>query len=99
MRDDVWSPDFLPHGRSSRRIRHLPGGFANPVWLCGLDDGEDVVVKASTEDCADMFATEAAGLEVLARLGGLTTPRVLAVGPRSIVLEALDPELPDKDEF
>jgi fructosamine-3-kinase len=99
MRDDVWSPDFLPHGRSSRRIRHLPGGFANPVWLCELDDGEDVVVKASTEDCADMFATEAAGLEVLARLGGLTTPRVLAVGPRSIVLEALDPELPDTDEF
>jgi fructosamine-3-kinase len=99
MRDDGWSPDFLPRGRSSRRIRRLPGGFASPVWLCELDDGEDVVVKASTEDRADMFAAEAAGLEILAGLGGLTTPRVLAVGPRSIVLEALDPELPDTDEF
>ena len=99
MSDDGWSPDFLPHGRSSRRIRRLPGGFANPVWLCELDDGADVVVKASIEDCADMFATEAAGLEILAGLGGLTTPRVLAVGPRSIVLDALNPELPDTDEF
>jgi fructosamine-3-kinase len=46
-----------------------------------------------------MFAAEAAGLGVLTELGGLTTPRVLAVGPRSIVLEALDPELPDTAEF
>jgi fructosamine-3-kinase len=99
MLDDGWSPDFLPRGRGSRRVRRLPGGFASPVWLCELDDGEDVVVKASIEDRADMFATEAAGLEILAGLGGLTTPRVLAVGPRSIVLEALDPELPDTDEF
>ncbi len=99
MRDDGWSPDFLPRGRSSRRIRRLPGGFASHVWLCELDDGEEVVVKASTGDCADMFSTEAAGLEILAGLGGLTTPRVLAAGPRWIVLEALDPELPDTDEF
>ena len=99
MHGDGWSPDFLPRGRSAKGIRRLPGGFANPVWLCELDDGEDVVVKASIEDCADMFAAEAAGLDVLTELGGLTTPRVLAVGPRSIVLEALDPELPDTDEF
>lgn len=99
MHGDGWSPDFLPRGRSAKGIRRLPGGFANPVWLCELDDGEDVVVKASIKDCADMFAAEAAGLNVLAELGGLTTPRVLAVGPRSIVLEALDPELPDTDEF
>lgn len=99
MRHEGWSPEFLPKGRSARTIRHLPGGFANPVWLCELDDGERVVVKASLEGCTDMFAAEAAGLEVLAVCGGLTTPRVLTVGPRSIVLEALDPAVPDVDEF
>lgn len=99
MHDEGWSPEFLPKGRSARRIRHLPGGFANPVWLCELDDGESVVVKASLEERTEMFTTEADGLEVLAERGGLTTPRVLAVGTRSIVLEALDPHLPDTSEF
>lgn len=94
-----WSADFLPPGREVRSIRALPGGFANPVWLCELDDGEEVVIKASVEAEAGMFATEAAGLATLTELGGLTTPRVLAVGPRSIVLEALEPEIPDRDDF
>lgn len=99
MDDAGWSSAFLPPGRSMQTIRRLPGGFANPVWLCGLDDGEDVVVKASLEDCADMFSNEAAGLKVLAEHGGLTTPHVLAVRPRSIVLQAMNPDLPDADEF
>lgn len=99
MYDDEWSPDFLPHGRSAERIRRLPGGFANPVWRCELADGEHVVVKASLEERSDMFRAEAAGLRVLAEKGGLRTPRVLALGSRSIVLEALDPELPDTDDF
>lgn len=77
----------------------LPGGFANPVWLCELDDGQEVVVKVSTEASADLFVVEAAGLAALTELGGLTTPRVLAVGPQSIVLEALDPHLPEDETF
>lgn len=99
MADSRWSPEFLPVSRSAQSVRPLPGGFANPVWLCRLADGDEVVVKASVDGCSDMFATEAAGLAALAERGGLATPRVLAVGPRSIVLEALDPVLPDTDEF
>ena len=99
MSADGWSPEFLPDGQRVRRRRRLPGGFANPVWLCELDDGQEVVVKASTGAAADMFAIEAAGLATLTESGGLTTPRVVAVGPRSIVLEALDPRIPDVDAF
>lgn len=94
-----WSADLLPGGLRAQEVRPLTGGFANPVWLCVLADGEQVVVKASEEDRSDLFAAEAAGLDVLARAGGLRTPRVLAVGPRSIVLEALDADTPDTDAF
>ncbi|MHA7984960.1 fructosamine kinase family protein [Rathayibacter sp. CAU 1779] len=69
------------------------------VWLCELDDGRNVVVKASSHDCAELFAAEAEGLEVLRGRGGLTTPRVIASGSRSIVLQAFDPEIPDTDRF
>ncbi|NNC12390.1 phosphotransferase [Planctomonas sp. JC2975] len=99
MPEVEWSPDFVPGDRTVRRRRSLTGGFASPVWLCDLDDGQQVVVKASSRDSAELFAAEAEGLEVLAELGGLRTPRVIAVGPRSIVLEALDLELPQTDEF
>ena len=91
--------EFLPRGRIARHVRELPGGFANPVWLCELDNGDEVVIKVSTEANADIFVIEAAGLEALTTLGGLTTPRVLEVGPKSIVLEALDHLLPDGEEF
>lgn len=99
MYDDPWSPGFLPPGRSALQRRRLPGGFANPVWWCALEDGKEVVVKASTSDPGDMFDVEAAGLRVLADAGGLRTPRVIAVCPRSIVLEALEPGLPDTEDF
>ncbi|MBD3943600.1 fructosamine kinase family protein [Microbacterium sp. NEAU-LLC] len=99
LNDDQWSPSFLPPGRSTRHIRRLAGGFASPVWLCELDGGEEVVIKAPAEDRADLFATEAAGLQTLTSLGGLRTPRVLATGPRSIALEALEPDAPGADAF
>ncbi|GAA5210048.1 fructosamine kinase family protein [Microbacterium kyungheense] len=94
-----WSDDLLPPGRSAASVRRLTGGFANPVWLCTLEGGEDVVIKASDEDRSDMFAAEAAGLDTLSRIGGLPTPRVLAVGSRSIALEALASDHPDHDGF
>jgi fructosamine-3-kinase len=99
MSTDGWSPEYLPTGRTASSRRPLSGGFANPVWLCDLDDGEQVVVKASAEPNANMFAVEAAGLAVLSAVGGLTTPRVLATGPHSIVLEALNPDVPAGDAF
>ena len=99
MRSDGWSPDFLPPGRAARNIRRLPGGFASPVWICELDDDQTVVVKASLDTDSDLFSVEAHGLQVLSTLGGLRTPRVLTVGRRSIVLEALHPDLPDDEAF
>jgi fructosamine-3-kinase len=99
MRADGWSPDYLPEGRTARTITPLSGGFANPVWLCELDDGHRVVVKASTEARPGMFAAEAAGLDVLREVGRLITPHVLSVGPHAIVLEALDPVVPDTAAF
>jgi fructosamine-3-kinase len=94
-----WLPEFVPGDRAVRRRRALAGGFASPVWLRELDDGQEVVVKASSHDSAALFAAEAEGLETLSELGGLRTPRVIAVGPRSIVLEALDPQLPQTEDF
>lgn len=99
MQDTDWSPDFLPTGRIARARRRLSGGFADPVWLCVLDDGQRVVVKASSEPREGAYEAEAAGLAALAERGALTTPRVLSVGPRSIVLEALEPAVPDTDGF
>lgn len=95
---DGWSSDLLPDGLSARHVRLLPGGFASPVWLCDLEDGERVVVKASAVDRHELFTIEAEGLAALARLG-LRTPRVLAVGSRSLTLEALNPDSPDDDTF
>jgi fructosamine-3-kinase len=94
MHADVWLPEFLPAGLRARGRRLLPGEFANPVWLCELEDGREVVVKASADDADGMFAAEAEGLRALAVRGRLTTPRVVAVGSRSIVLEALQPDMP-----
>src|SRR5665213_2444790 len=99
MHDDVWSAGYLPPGMDARHARRHTGGYANPVWLCELEDGREVVVKGSAQDSAGMFVAEAEGLAVLAALGKLITPRVLSVGPRSIVLEALDAHLPDADAF
>ncbi|WP_425953459.1 fructosamine kinase family protein [Xylanimonas sp. McL0601] len=98
------SPDapparFLPPGIVARSAQRLTGGTAHPVWRCVLDDGRAVVVKASADAAEGMFATEAAGLEVLAQLGGLPTPGVIAVEQHALVLEALEPQLPDGDAY
>jgi len=96
--DDVWSDDLGPSGVVVRSAEKLDGGVANSTWRVTLADGEVVVVKTSSTAADGLFAEEAAGLEVL-REHGLRTPDVLAIGPGSLTLEALEPVRPDTDEF
>jgi len=94
-----WDDAYLPEGWTVRRLVRLTGGTADPVWRATLGDGREVVVKAAADAPQGKFETEAEGLRVLADLGGLPTVEVVAVTPRSIVLDALDPESPLDDEF
>jgi fructosamine-3-kinase len=90
--------DVAVAGRSVRSIQQLTGGYANTAWLLTQTDGSRVVVKVSRTAPPGLFAVEAAGLDVL-RQAGVRTPEVLAVGDRSLALEALNPGVPDTPEF
>src|SRR5262245_17177146 len=59
------------------------------AWMVSLANKTSLVVKVSDDAPDGMFAAEAAGLEAISRT--LRTPRVIAVGPCWLVLEALDP--------
>ena len=96
--DDEWSDEVGPPGVSVRSVEQLVGGFANSTWRVTLADGEVVVVKSSSSAPDGLFAVEAAGLEVL-RGAGLRTPTVIAVGARSLTLEALNSSTSDTAEF
>lgn len=85
-------------GRSVRSVHELTGGYANSAWLLTQTDGSRVVMKVSRTAPPGLFTAEAAGLDVLRR-AGLRTPEVLAVGDRSLALEALNPRVPDTAEF
>ena len=97
--DDEWSDDLGPPGVAVRSAEKLVGGFANCTWRVTLADGQVVVVKSSSTAPDGLFAVEAAGLQVLRDDGGLRTPAVIAVRPRSLTLEALNPTTPDTTEF
>lgn len=58
-----------------------------------LDDGREVFVKAA-DNCASVFAAEAAGLEWLGEVGGPLVPTVLAMDDRVLVLPWLPTESP-----
>jgi len=59
------------------------------AWMVSLANKTSLVVKVSDDAPDGMFAAEAAGLEAISRT--LRTPHVIAVAPRWLVLEALDP--------
>ncbi|ADB34751.1 aminoglycoside phosphotransferase [Kribbella flavida DSM 17836] len=96
---DGWTDDLAPPGVAVRSVRTLVGGFANNTWQVTFADGTTAVVKSSAAPDAGLFAEEAAGLEVLRGRGGLRTPAVIAVGPRSLTLEALNPVVPATPAF
>lgn len=81
-------PHLLP-GPPAHAVR-LAGGAANTVWLVTLADGGRVVVKSTPALAPDAYAKEAQGLQALRTHGALATPRVLALHPDGLVLEALE---------
>lgn len=78
----------------------LSGGSINAAWAVRLADGRRVFVKSNSRAPADMFAAEARGLAFL-RVGlsdgQLRVPEVIAVDPRFLVLELLEPGEPCAD--
>ena len=77
----------------------LTGGAANDVRRLTLADGTRLVRKGSDQVPIGLFAHEAEGLRALRDQGGLLTPRVIEVSSRHLLLEALEPELPDTPGF
>ncbi|MEY9842591.1 fructosamine kinase family protein [Streptacidiphilus sp. EB103A] len=96
--EDDWSPDLLPAPISTTAVTRLHGGVANSTWLVELADGATVVVKGSLSAPPGLFRAEAEGLGVL-REHGLRTPEVVSVSEASLVLRALNAELPQDDRF
>jgi fructosamine-3-kinase len=90
---DQLQEELIAAGLDHRVIsaRRLPGGYVADTRLVGLSDGSSVVVKSMTDPPAGLFRAEAAGLAALRATGHLSTPGVLAVSDRLLVLEALAP--------
>jgi fructosamine-3-kinase len=72
-------------------VRRLSGGYVADVWLLTYASGMQVVTKTLAHAPTDVFRAEAEGLDALRATGHLSTPDVLAVTDRMIVLEALAP--------
>ncbi|TDD08692.1 aminoglycoside phosphotransferase [Nonomuraea deserti] len=75
------------------------GGVVALAGLATLRDGSRVFAKTLRADVPDLFEVEAEGLRVLRAMGGVTTPEVLAVTPRLLVLEPLPPRRDDDGRF
>jgi fructosamine-3-kinase len=80
----------LRRDRAIISVRRLPGGYVADAWLVTYADGSRVVGKTLTGAAEDLFRVEAEGLAAL-RTGGLSTPDVLAVTSRMLLLKALEP--------
>ncbi len=104
----VLAPGGDPEGvAEALRVRRISGGCIHPAARVGVPgdlppgmggggEAREAFVKWGPPD-ARSFPEEAEGLKALARRGGLRVPRVLAVGPRWIVLEYLPPGTPDAE--
>ncbi|MCR9160299.1 MAG: fructosamine kinase family protein [Nannocystaceae bacterium] len=77
-------------GAAVTRTRRVAGGDICDAWRVDLDDGRVVFAKEHGGGSA-MFEAEARGLRWLAEAGALRTPAVLAVSPRALVLEYIEP--------
>lgn len=96
---DQWTDELLPPGVQALSKEPLTGGMAHTVWRVALSDGREAVVKGGRSLTDGFFGQEAEGLSALREIGGLPTPEILHVGPKSLVLEALKSELPDTPQF
>lgn len=96
---DEWIPELLPPGAEALSTEALTGGVAHTAWRVALTDGREVFVKGGRSVPDGFFGQEAEGLEALRDIGGLPVPQIVHVGARSLVLEALNSELPDTPQF
>jgi fructosamine-3-kinase len=74
------------------------GGVAY-AGLVTLADGSRVFAKTLRQDILGVFVAEAEGLTALAATGVVSTPDVLTVTPRLLVLSALSPRPDDSAEY
>jgi len=70
-------------------IRRLSGGYVASAWLVTFSDGSRAAVKTLAGAPADLFHVEAEGLAALRATGHVSTPDVLALTDRLLVLQAL----------
>jgi fructosamine-3-kinase len=70
-------------------LRCLSGGAIADTWLISYADGTSLVGKTVPGAAPGLFRAEADGLAALRGTGHLTTPAVLAVTDRLLLLEAL----------
>lgn len=94
-----WAPSLLPDGMTVREAEPLTGGMANAAWRVLLADGRTVVVKGGRSNPDGFFDHEVESLRALRDLGGLPTPEIFHVGPKSLVMAALNPAIPDTPRF
>ena len=81
----------LGRGGQIAGTSRLSGGVIADAWLITYADGTQVIAKAVAGAAPDLFAIEADGLAALRGTGYLSTPQVLAVTERLLLLEALAP--------
>lgn len=90
-RRDVLRSELRALGLEARvtSIRRLSGGYVADAWLVNYADGTRVAAKTLAGAPAHWFRAEAEGLAALRATGHLSTPDVLTVTDRLLVLEAL----------
>lgn len=96
---DEWTPELLPPGTEALRSEALAGGVAHTAWRVALTDGREVFVKGGSSVPDGFFVQEVESLEALRDIGGLPVPQIVHVGAKSLVLEAMNSELPDTPQF
>lgn len=96
---DQWADELLPPRVQALSREPLTGGMAHTAWRVAFSDGREAVVKGGRSVSDGFFGQEAESLSALRDIGGLPTPQILHVGPKSLVLEALKSELPDTPQF
>jgi fructosamine-3-kinase len=90
---DVARAVGLALGSAIRKAAPLAGGDINQAYQLELASGASVFMKTNDRAPAEMFVTEATGLQWLREAGALRIPEVLAASssPPFLVLELLEP--------
>lgn len=94
-----WAPSLLPEDMTVVETEPLTGGMANAAWRVTLADGRTVVVKGGRSNPDGFFDLEVESLQAVREIGGLPTPELFHVGPKSLVMAALKSEIPDSPQF